>query len=295
VVDGAAFLDELYVADELRERGWQVSEEDERTVAQLFCDQLEFANMIVMNKMDLMDEGGRSRLRAILRRFNPDAKLIEATWGQVDPGELLGTGRFELSKAAQHPDWLKEARIGEHTPETVEYGISSITFRSRRPFDAERFKQLTAAMETRAVLVVDPRTDLEEAAAVEPQVPQEEALPDAGHQAALRVVRSKGIVWIAHQRSHWQQGMASLAGRRFTVNFGAPWSAALGNELSATEQQQASELWQEPWGDRRTELVVIGQDMNHADMTAALEACVLTDDEMDTYMETFPPDIALPG
>ena len=107
VVDGASFLDELYAADALRARGWAVSAEDERTVAQLFCDQLEFANVIVMNKMDLMDEVGQARLRALLRRFNPGAKLIEATWGRVEPKQLLGTGLFDLTKAEQHPDWLK--------------------------------------------------------------------------------------------------------------------------------------------------------------------------------------------
>merc|ERR1719387_2718166 len=85
VVDGASFLDELYAADALKNRGWQAAAEDERTVAQLFCDQLEFANVIIMNKMDLMDEAGRHRLKAIVRRFNPTAELIEATYGAVEP------------------------------------------------------------------------------------------------------------------------------------------------------------------------------------------------------------------
>ena len=98
VVDGASFLDELYAADSLRGRGWQASAEDERTVAQLFCDQLEFANVIVMNKMDLLDDSGRIRLREILWRFNPTAELVEATWGRVSPKRLLGTGLFDMGK-----------------------------------------------------------------------------------------------------------------------------------------------------------------------------------------------------
>ena len=128
VVDGASFLDELYAADSLRVRGWEASADDERTVAQLFCDQLEFANVIIMNKMDLMDDEERARLRAILTRFNPSAKLIEATYGRIEPKQILGTGLFNFEKAEQHPEWLKEARIGEHVPESIEYGISSFTF-----------------------------------------------------------------------------------------------------------------------------------------------------------------------
>ena len=302
VVDGATFLDELYAADELRSRGWEISAEDERTVAQLFCDQLEFANVIVMNKIDLMNEAERDRLRAILRRFNPNAQLIEASWGRVEPKRLLGTGLFDLAKAEQHPGWLKEARVGEHTPESIEYGISSITFRSHRPFNVRRFDELTAVMETRAELRVKPesapggsRTEQKDP----PPLPN--SVTEAGRSAALRVVRSKGLVWLDKQESHWQQGTASLAGRNFSINFGAPWSAATDNSLrdessssevaSTTTDQEgkaAPLFWQEPWGDRRTELVVIGQDMDHDAMTAALEACIVTDEEMAVYTKTFP-------
>ena len=294
VVDGATFLDELYVADELRSRGWEVSAQDERTVAQLFCDQLEFANVIVMNKMDLMDEDGRARLRAIVRRFNPSAQLIEATMGRVEPKRLLGTGLFDMAKAEQHPDWLKEARVGEHVPESIEYGISSVTFRSRRPFNVKRFNELTAVMATRAELRVKP--DLAPGATPEtkddvPPPPPPNSLTEAGRKAALRVVRSKGLVWIANQETHWQQGTASLAGRTFAVTLGAQWAATMdGTLVSPAEQEKRlpAVVWQEPWGDRRTELVVIGQDMDHAAMIAALEACVVTDEEMAAYAKAFP-------
>ena len=300
VVDGATFLDELYAADALRSRGWEASAEDARTVAQLFCDQLEFANVIVMNKMDLMDDAGRARLRAILRRFNPDAQLIEAAWGRVEPKRLLGTGLFDLAKAEQHPDWLKEARVGEHTPESVEYGISSITFRSRRPLNVRRFEELTEVMETRAELIGRlPAAECEPDSSatgtadttgseVHPPPPPSSVTED-GRRAALRVVRSKGLVWLANQQSHFQQGMASLAGRSFTIAFGAPWEAAVdgSRESSSEDASAARPNWQEPWGDRRTELVVIGQDMDHGAMMAALEACVLTDDELTEYTNTF--------
>ena len=320
VVDGASFLDELYAADALKSRGWEVGAEDERTVAQLFCDQLEFANVIVMNKMDLMDDAGRQRLRAILKRFNPTAELVEATWGRVAPSRILGTGAFDLAQAALHPDWLKEARVGEHTPESVEYGISSITFRSRRPFNATRLKELTKIMETRHELVAEKGSSSSSSSSSSTSTStssntgtstSSNAGTEEGRRAALRVVRSKGLIWVANQQNHWMQGIASLAGRSFVVTYGDPWVASTesrmdgrggggggdgGSGAAATEQQQPEEEggkpppsphWEAPWGDRRTELVVIGQDMDHAAMTAALERCVMTDDEMATYTKIF--------
>ena len=284
VVDGASFLDELYAADALKTRGWEVAAQDERTVAQLFCDQLEFANVIIMNKMDLMDDEGRARLRAILRRFNPGAELVEATWGRVDPKRILGTGLFDLAKAEQHPDWLKEARVGEHTPESVEYGISSFTFNSRRPFNVARFEKLTDAMEAHAEIAGMPRRDAALAGEEEVKVNSE----DAGVQAARQVIRAKGLVWLANRRSHWQQGMGSLAGRSFTIAFAAPWAAAVDSAgPRRNEAGEASPEWKAPWGDRRTELVVIGQNMDHGAMRAALEACVVNEEEMQAYTESF--------
>ena len=265
VVDGHSFMDELRAADALKSRGWAVSAEDERTVAQLFCDQVEFANVVVMNKMDLMVETDRARLRALLRRVNPGATLVDATWGRVDPRAVLGTGLFDLAKAAAHPDWLKEARVGEHVAESLEYGISSLTFRSRRPFDARRLEALASHMESRH----EPAPDG----------------ADAGARAARRVVRAKGLVWVATRQGHWQRGAASLAGRRFAVDFGAPWAAAVSGR-APPEEDEDDALWVDPWGDRRTELVVIGQDLDRGAMEAALEACVVSDDELARYAET---------
>ena len=144
-----------------------------------------------MNKMDLLGTE-RQRLRAILRRFNRTAELIEATWGHVEPSRLLGTGLFDLSQAEQHPEWLKEARVGEHTPETVEYGISSVTFRSRRPFNSSRFRDLTKIMETRTELVLEqPQIKKRH---TQDTLPPSKSVNEAGRRAALRVVRAKGIV-----------------------------------------------------------------------------------------------------
>ena len=256
VVDGSAFMAELDAADALKARGWAASPEDERTVAQLFCDQVEFANVLVVNKVDLMDDAQRFRLRALLGRVNPGATVVEATYGRVDLSSVLGTALFDLARAERHPQWLAEPR-GTHVPETLEYGISSFVFRSRRPLDARRLEALAAHLERRGA---------------------DAAAPDA--VAARRVVRAKGLVWVATRQGHWQQGTASLAGRRFTVDFGAPWAAC----VSGGGAEGAD--WDETWGDRRAELVVIGQDMDEGAVRAALEACVATDDEFARYAET---------
>ena len=243
VVDGASFMHELEAAEELKDRGWELSDADKRTTAQLFLDQIEFANVIVMNKMDLLDDVARARLRALVKKFNPTAKLVEATMGRVDPKEILGTGLFDMNAAAQHPDWLKEARIGEHTPETEEFGISSIVFKSRRPLSP---KKLNAALHglTRNGLIgenfakLPTRTD------------------------GTNVVRAKGLVWLANERSHWMRGEASLAGRRLAIRLVGPWDAALREtrpEAAPPMPAALKAIWQEPFGDRRTELVVIGQ------------------------------------
>ncbi|KAL9184198.1 hypothetical protein ACHAXT_002284 [Thalassiosira profunda] len=294
VVDGATFASELRAVDRLRTRGWEASEDDERTVAQLLCDQVEFANVLVVNKVDLLSDEEGARVRAILRRLNPSARILESTWGRVQPTKLLFTNLFDMKKAEEHPEWLLEERIGEHVPETVEYGISSVTYRSRRPFNVKRFEELTAIMETRTTLV--PTDTISEEV-----VTVEKSVTNAGERAARRVIRSKGLVWLASQQSHWQQGMASLAGQEFNVHFGSPWMAAVhnnsnldgksGGSMKGDEEKKEDSshqpLFQTPWGDRRTELVVIGQDMDSDALLAALDACVLSDEEMDEYAEKF--------
>ena len=170
-----------------------------------------------------------------------------------------------------------------------------MTFRSRRPFDVERFQKLCAVMESRAELPVKS----ESARGTTTTETQEDDPPprstEAGRKAALRVVRAKGLLWLANQQSHWQLANASLAGRRFDVHFtGTPWDASIDqsrgrmNSSEAAGTEKEGTVWQEPWGDRRTELVVIGQDMDHAGMNAALEACVVTEEEMVAYAQTMP-------
>lgn len=133
VVDAANFLPELAGGDELTERGLDQYEDDERTVSDLLMDQIEFADVIVLNKLDLVDAASADRLRAALARLNPAARVTAAVRGRVPVGEVLGTGRFDLERAQQAPGWVRELN-GDHVPETEEYGISSTVFRSSTPF-----------------------------------------------------------------------------------------------------------------------------------------------------------------
>ncbi|MGW7647206.1 GTP-binding protein [Streptomyces bobili] len=137
VVDAANFLPELASGDELVERGLDQYEDDERTVSDLLMDQIEFADVIVLNKLDLVDDADAERLRATLSRLNPVARTVTAVHGRVELKEVLGTRLFDLERAQQAPGWVMELN-GDHVPETEEYGISSTVFRSELPFAPSR-------------------------------------------------------------------------------------------------------------------------------------------------------------
>ncbi|MFJ8787400.1 GTP-binding protein [Streptomyces sp. NPDC102476] len=137
VVDASNFLPELESGDELTERGLDQYEDDERTVSDLLMDQIEFADVIVLNKLDLVDEEAADRLRATLTHLNPAARVVPAVHGRVVLGDVLGTGLFDLERAQQAPGWVKELN-GDHVPETEEYGISSTVFRAQLPFHPGR-------------------------------------------------------------------------------------------------------------------------------------------------------------
>jgi G3E family GTPase len=122
VVDGSKFLSELNNILSLRERGWHTTPEDQRTISHLLCDQVEFANVIVINKCDLISMDEKGRIESVIKQMNPSAKLIESVHSKIPLEYVLGTGLFSLTEAETHARWLKEARIGEHTPETIEYG-----------------------------------------------------------------------------------------------------------------------------------------------------------------------------
>jgi G3E family GTPase len=245
VVDARHFPRDFRSAQDISERLANVDEEDERTIAELLTDQVEFANVIVINKIDLVADDELHRLEAILRRLNPTARIIPAHNGNVPLDAILNTGQFDLATAALAPEWLQEAR-GTHTPETEEYGISSFVFRARRPFHPER---LMAALED------DDRLD--------------------------PVIRSKGFIWLATRFN--EVGVWSHAGEMVVLTGGGQWWAcAPEDELPPEGDLRAAIMrtFEGEFGDRRQELVVIGEHMDHDRVRAALTECLLTDAEM---------------
>ncbi|MFM7290166.1 MAG: GTP-binding protein [Planctomycetia bacterium] len=243
VVDAKNFLDDYCSRDELRDRGVGLDENDSRDLVQLLVEQVEFANVIVVNKTDLVAEDDVTYLEAILRKLNPKAKIIRADRGRVALSEVLDTGLFDMAAAAGHPGWLAEAP-GTHVPETEEYGISSRVFQSRRPLHPQRFWDFVTG------------------------------------KGFKGVIRSKGFVWLA-TRHDWA-GIWSTAGVVSSLQPGGTWLASAPEEEwpEDLDREDVEASWEEPWGDRRQELVVIGAKLSDR-LLAGLQACCLTDAEMD--------------
>lgn len=239
VVDARNFLDDYSTVDELRDRGLALSEEDTRNVVDLLVDQVEFANVIVLNKVDLATAADLALLEGILHRLNPRARIVHAVRGKVALDQILNTGLFDLEEASCTPGWLLEAR-GEHRPETDEYGIGSFVYRSRRPFHPRRFWDVITQRRLKGVM------------------------------------RSKGFVWLASR--HDIAGLWSHAGRVCAVEPIGYWVAAVPEE--ERDEEGWEEFWEEPFGDRRQELVLIGVNMDVAALTETLDQCQLTLEEM---------------
>ncbi|MDR6230194.1 G3E family GTPase [Pseudomonas sp. SORGH_AS199] len=243
VVDAFNFLRDYASSDLLESRGESLGEEDERTVVDLLIEQIEFCDVLVVNKLDLVEPAERDRLLAILRSLNPRARLELTSFGAVPLERVLQTGLFDFDKAAQAPGWLQELR-GEHTPETEEYGISSFVYQARRPFHPERFFAL-----------------------VEQEWPG--------------VIRSKGYFWLASHPAH--AGTWSQAGAVARHGVAGRWWAAVPPEQWPEDEESVAlikEKWHEGVGDARQELVLIGMDMDDVDLRARLDACLLTDGEL---------------
>jgi G3E family GTPase len=247
VVDAASMFEQLGSMDSLADRGWQAGHGDERVVSQLLCEQIEFANLLVMNKVDLLSKAQLESVEKLLRKINPGVEVVRTVHSRIEPAELFAKARFSMREAEGHPEWLMEARENEHTPETIEYGISSFIFRAKRPFHPGR---LHTALGSR---------------------------PRPG--ALARLVRLKGIAWIATR--HMQQAHAALAGTQFSLAPGPPWWDALARDLWPEGlEEDIKPLWDEEHGDRQSELVCIGQELDHEAAKAALDACLLTEEEM---------------
>ncbi|MEM9791132.1 MAG: zinc metallochaperone GTPase ZigA [Planctomycetota bacterium] len=243
VVDASTFRAEFHSQDDLVDREMGLSDEDERTIADLLTDQVEFADVILVNKCDLVDEAELAEVESMIRTLNADAKLIRTVNSEVALDEILGAERFDMDKAMSSPAWIKELNE-EHTPETEEYGITSFVYRARRPFHPQR-------------------------------------LYNAMHGSGLGTTRSKGYCWLATK--HDFAAMWSQAGGSFRVEpAGRWWATAPPDHLPDEPQLKAwiASKWQEPFGDRRQEVVMIGVRMDEAKVRLLLDACLLTDEEM---------------
>lgn len=250
VVDARNFLNDFGSADDLVDRKMGLSDEDKRNVVDLLTDQLEFANVILLNKCDLVDEAEKTIVLGMIRNLNPKARIIETTRGKVDPTAIMGTGLFSMDEASAQPGWLEVPR-GEEQPETDEYGVTSFVYRARRPLHAERFMA---------------KMDL-----------------DDGFLAG--VIRSKGFVWFAQR--HDAAFMWGQAGVSYQLNPAGVWWSAAPEEEWPEESPENAELlldirssFEGPYGDRRQEIVFIGIDMERESIESLLNECLLTDEEM---------------
>ena len=242
VVDAAEFLRDYDEAEYLRERGESLGPEDQRTVTDLLVEQVEFANVIIVNKVDLAGPEQADCLEAVLKAINPGARILLADHAQVSLGAILNTGLFNYEEAASSAGWIQELQ-GEHTPETEEYGISSFVYRTAHPFDAEKLWALL-------------------------------------HEGDIwqGVLRSKGFFWLAadHRLAYeWAQ-----AGGTINMSPSGSWWAAISQaEWDHPDGQRPDQQpeWHPRFGDRAQQLVFIGQDMDEELVRGRLDDCLLDD------------------
>lgn len=246
VVDAANFINDLQSVEELRDRCIGLDETDDRDISLLLVDQIEFANVIILNKTDLVSDDDRDTLRAMLRKLNPDAVVLESVRGKVPLTSILNTGLFQKEWAEQSEEWLQVPR-GEESKETEEYGISSFVYRARRPFHPARFYNFWF---------------------------------EGGDTSTI--LRSKGYFWLASR--HALAGYWSQAGQVISADpAGQWWAETPQDDWPLEDPRMIAEIksnWDEQVGDRRQELVIIGQDLDEAAIRRELDDCLLTNDEL---------------
>lgn len=245
VVDAVNFLNDYEEAQSLQDTGESLGDEDERNVSDLLVDQIEFADVILISKTDLVETSDVKRLTAILKTLNTKARIIPIMNGQIKIDEVLNTGLFDFAEAQQSPGWLKEMR-GEHIPETEEYGISSFTYVARRPFHPEKFYQFLHNTENFG-----------------------------------KLIRSKGYFWLATRPEF--AGQWSQAGGMAQYGFAGMFWKAVTKDNWPTDKDYLDSIsanWVEPFGDMRQELVFIGQNLDQSAMINALDNCLLSESEV---------------
>jgi G3E family GTPase len=240
VVDAANLLRDYGSQDFLRDRGETAGDGDERTLVDLLVDQIEFADVLIVNKVSDVAPEQRALVRKIVKALNPDARVIETDFSRVALDDVLNTKRFDYDRAHEHPLWYKELNgFRDHVPETEEYGIRSFVYRARRPFHPGRFKAFM-------------------------------------NRTWLGLIRAKGLFWLA-TRPEWVGDM-SLAGAICRTEPMGFWWAAVPKDRWPDHpdwQSMMKQHWVPGWGDRRQELVFIGTGMDEAAIRSALDGCLL--------------------
>ena len=250
MVDAANFLEDLRVGKDLKSIEQAATEDDPRTVADLLTEQVEFANVIVLNKTDLVDEDTLATIEGFVQQLNPYALKVRASFGQVAANEIMGTGRFDFEIAKQSKGWQLTLR-DDGASEVEEYGVTSFVYRARRPFHPQRFHERL-------------------------------------NQSWEGVLRSKGFFWLASRVD--KMGIWSQAGRVARLDFGGFWWAAIPQENWPEADMFQAELelkWHAEVGDCRQELVFIGIGMDESVIRDSLQACLLTDEEYAAGIEAW--------
>ncbi|MFI8576003.1 GTP-binding protein [Rossellomorea aquimaris] len=243
VVDANRFWHDFASGETLLDRKQATDEGDTREVVDLLIDQIEFANVIVLNKIDLVEEMDVIELKAVLQKLNPEARIIEASHSNISLDQVLDTKLFDFDKSSQAAGWIKELQE-EHTPETEEYGISSFVYRRNKPFHPERFMKWM-------------------------------------EEWPVDIVRAKGFFWLPTRNDI--TGLLSQAGPSIIIQGAGEWVAAYPEserqEILA-EEVELAEKWDPVHGDRMNEIVFIGLEMNREEIEQSLDSCLLTEKEM---------------
>lgn len=247
VVDAFNFFHDYCSMDTLRSRELTDMEGDHRTVVNLLTDQIEFANVIILNKTDLVTSQELSILKAVIRKLNAEARILESSFGKVEPKLLMDTGLFDFERTSQSAGWIEELNK-EHVPETEEYGIGSFVFRDKRPFHPERFWKYL------------------------------------NDDWPANVIRSKGLFWIASRKDialNWSQAGGSLRADKAGVWWcSMPYSERIKYESFVDNQPFIESKWDKRFGDRENELVIIGQSLDKGRIEEELRKCLCSEEEI---------------
>jgi len=250
VVDAFNFFKDFGSPEKLTDRALTDIDGDDRTIVNLLTDQIEFANVILLNKTDLINKSHLGVLKATIQKLNPSAKILESSFSKISPKEILNTSLFNFEEAEKSAGWIEELNKEEHTPETEEYGISSFVFRSKKPFDPKRFWNF-----------------------LQQQFPN-------------TIIRSKGLFWLASRPGQalvWGQAGGSLKADSAGVWWSSmPFDKRIRDLVFIENQDEIEKDWHKEFGDRKNEIVFIGQNLDEKQIRADLTLCLSTYEELTT-------------